>query len=91
MVQYVSKCKTPCAPNAKSRQTHNYVHITHSISTHKFECPEKILTLDEVNYRKLAQIYVNVWSYMNTCNITHIHIGVCTWLIGHGHITCNAQ
>ena len=60
MAQYVSKCDTPCAPNAKSMQTHKYVHITHSMSTHKFECPAKILTLDEVIYGESVQIYVNM-------------------------------
>ena len=77
MAQYVSKCETPCAPNAKSMQTHKYLHITHSMSTHKFECPAKILTLDEVNYRESAQIYVNMQSYMNTYNITHTYMYIC--------------
>ena len=74
MAQYVSKCETPCVPNAKSMQTHKCVHITHSMSTHKFECPSKILTIDEVNYRELAQIYVNMQSSMNTYNITHTYM-----------------
>ena len=60
MAQYVSKCEIPCAPNAKSMQKHKYVCITHSMSTHKFECPEKVLTLYEVNYGESAQICVNM-------------------------------
>ena len=78
MAQYVSKCETPCAPNAKSMQKHKYVHIAHSMSTHKFECPAKILTLDEVNYGESAQIYVNMQSSMNTYNIIHTHVDMCT-------------
>ena len=46
--------------------------------THKFECPEKILTLDKGNYRESAQIYVNMQSYMNTYNMTHTHVDMCT-------------
>ena len=46
--------------------------------THKFECPEKILILDKGNYRELAQIYVNMQSYMNTYNMTHTHVDMCT-------------
>ena len=78
MAQYVSKCETPCAPNAKSMQKDKYVHIAHRMSTHKFECPAKILTLDEVNYRESAQIYVNMQSSMNTYNIIHTHVDMCT-------------
>ena len=48
----------------------------------------KILTLHEVNYGESAQICVNMRSYVNTCNITHIHVDMHTWLIKHGHITC---
>ena len=40
-------------------QTIKYVHITHNVSTHKFECPTEILTPDEGIYRKAAHIYVN--------------------------------
>ena len=40
-------------------QTLKYVHITHNMSTHKFECPTEILTLEEGIYRKAAHIYVN--------------------------------
>ena len=46
--------------------------------THKFECPAKILTLDKGNYGELAQIYVTMRSYMNTYNITHMHVDMCT-------------
>ena len=66
MAHYVFGCKTPYVSNAKSIQTHKYVHITHNMSTHKFELPTKILTLDKGNYGELAQIYVNMQSYMNT-------------------------
>ena len=59
--------------------------------TYKFECPEKILTLDKGNYRESAQIYVNMQSYMNTYNMTHTHVDMCTWLIRHGYITWNDQ
>ena len=78
MAQYVSKCETPCALNAMSMQTNKYVHITHNMSTHKFECPAKILTLDKGNYGESAQIYVNMQSSMNTYNIIHPHVDMCT-------------
>ena len=40
-------------------QIHKYVHKTHNMSTHKFEGPTEILTLDEGIYGKAAHIYVN--------------------------------
>ena len=40
-------------------QTLKYVHITHNMSIHKFECPTEILTLDKGIYGKVAHIYVN--------------------------------
>ena len=70
--------KTPYVSNAKSMQTHKYVCITHYMHTHKFECPAKILTLDKGNYGESAQIYVTMQSYMNTYNITHMHVDMCT-------------
>ena len=78
MTHYVIGCKTLYVSNAKSMQTHKYVYITHNMPTHKFEWPEKILTLDKGNYRESAQIYVNMQSYMNTYNMTHTHVNMCT-------------
>ena len=40
-------------------QTHKYVHITHNMSTHKFECPIENVTLDKGNYGKAEHIYIN--------------------------------
>ena len=54
MAHYVFGCKTLYVSNATSIQTHQYVHITHNISTHKFKCPTKILTLDKGNYGESA-------------------------------------
>ena len=59
-------------------QTHKYVYITHNMSTHKFECPGKNLTLDKGKYKESAQIYVNMQSYMNTYNMTHTPVDMCT-------------
>ena len=39
-------------------QTHKYVHITHNMSTHKFECLMEIVTLDKGNYGKVAMCRV---------------------------------
>ena len=36
------------------------------MSTHKFEWPAKILTLDKANYRELEHIYVNMLSDVST-------------------------
>ena len=47
--------------------------------THKFECPAKNLTLDKGNYGESAQIYVNMQSSMNTYNIIHTHVDMCTY------------
>ena len=62
----------------QSQCKHINVCITHNMPTHKFECPEKILILDKGNYRELAQIYVNMQSYMNTYNMTYTHVDMCT-------------
>ena len=78
MVHYVIGCKTLNVSNAKSMQTHKYVYITHNMPTHKFECPGKNLTLDKGNYKESAQIYVNMQSYMNTYNMTHTPVDMCT-------------
>ena len=54
MAHYVFGCETPYVSNTTSIQTHKYVCITHNMSTYKFECPTKILTLDKGNYRESA-------------------------------------
>ena len=66
MAHYVFGCKTPYVPNAKAMQTHKYVHRRHNMSTSKFECPAKILTLDKANYGESEHIYVNMLCDMNT-------------------------
>ena len=47
-------------------QTNKYVHIMYNMSTHKFECPVKILTLDKANYGELKHIYIYMLSDMST-------------------------
>ena len=47
-------CETPYPTNANSMQTHKCVHTTHNMSTHKFECPAKNLTIHKGNYRESA-------------------------------------
>ena len=42
-----------------SMQTHTYVHITLDMSTHKFECPTEVVTLDKGKCGKAAHIYIN--------------------------------
>ena len=59
MVHYVFTYKPIYVSITISIQTHTYVHITHNMSMHKFECPMEIVTLDEGNYRKVAHVYVN--------------------------------
>ena len=49
MAPYVVTCKTLYVHIAITIQTHTYMHITH-MSTHKFEYPMEILTLDEGIY-----------------------------------------
>ena len=66
LAHYMFVCKTPYVSNANSMQAHKCVHTTHNVSTHKFECPAKNLTIDKGNYRELAQIYVNMQSDINT-------------------------
>ena len=44
---------------------HIHVHITQDISTHKFDCPIEIVTLDKGNCGKAAHIYVNDWCDIN--------------------------
>ena len=65
LAHYMFCCKTPYPTNANSMQTHKCVHTTHNMSTHKFECPAKNLTIHKCNYRELAQMYVIMRSYMN--------------------------
>ena len=43
----------------------NVIAQTHNMSTHKFECPAKNLTIHKCNYRESAQMYVILRSYMN--------------------------
>ena len=59
MAYYAVKFKTLYVGITITIQTHKYLYITHNMSTHKFECPMKILTLDEGIYRKAALIYIN--------------------------------
>ena len=58
MVYYVVTCKILYVHIVITIQTHKYAHIAHNMSTHKFECPVEILTIDEGIYRKAAHIYV---------------------------------
>ena len=59
MAHYIVTCKSLYVHIAITIQTHNYVHITHNVSTHKSEFPMEILTLDEGIDGKAAHIYVN--------------------------------
>ena len=59
MAHYVVTCKTLYVHIAITIQTHKYVYITHNMSTHKFECPMEILTLDKGIYGKTAHMYFN--------------------------------
>ena len=44
---------------------HTYVHITHNMSMHTFECTMEIVTLDEGNYGEVAHMYINDWCDIN--------------------------
>ena len=59
MAHYVVSYKTLYVYIAITIQTGKYVHITHNMSTHKFECPMEILTLDEGIYGKGT--YLHKW------------------------------
>ena len=60
-------------PLTISMQTHTYVHLTQDMSTHKFECPTEVVTLDKGNCGKPAHIYVN-----DLCDIKTIEYHIYT-------------
>ena len=59
MAHYVFSYKTIYVLIEISMQMYTYVHITQDMSTHKFECPVEIVTLDKGNCRKAVHIYIN--------------------------------
>ena len=59
MAHYIFSYKTIYVSIEISMQPHTYVHITHDMSMHKFECPTGVVTLDKGNCRKAAHIYIN--------------------------------
>ena len=61
MAHYVFSYKTIYVSIEISMQTHTYAHITQDMSTHKFECPTEVVTLDKGNCGKTAHIYINDW------------------------------
>ena len=60
MAHYVFPYKTIYVSIEISMLTHTYVHITQDMSTHKFQCPTEVVTLDKGNCKKNpAHIYIN--------------------------------
>ena len=59
MTHYVVTYKNIYVSIAISIQMHTYVHITHNMSTHTFECPMEIVTPDEGNNAEAAHMYIN--------------------------------
>ena len=49
MAHYVFTYKNIYVFIAISIQMHTYVHMTHNMSMHTFECPMEIVTLNEGN------------------------------------------
>ena len=55
-----STAKPQYIPNGNAMQTHKYVCISYNMTQHKFECPAKILTIEEGKYSVSEYIYVNM-------------------------------